>query len=1228
MRRVRPCYTIRHSVNGSRVYRNALQVSPHRIAQLDENDLNELMRELLRAQAYGCGRPRTVVNTEVKARDKGCDGWSDQPAKDDRWLGKTETCWQFKAGRAGEPAQMRGEVTKPIPRHTLQGGGRFVVVTSGSKVGETGVQERLEELTNNAKKAGIPSLNIEVYGSEELAEWCNQHPYVAARLAGAPEGLQRLEDWARSDLHQIPYQETPQITDALSATLARFDFETKSEADRIHHLHIQGQPGVGKTRFALELCRRAPWQHTAFYVRQADDIRLAELIDSAAGARDVQLTVVADEVQPERLDPLRDSVSRANGRVQLITIGSCRSPDSERITELSIEPLDAAAMRAVVSGWYPQMPPEQVDFVTDFADGYVRLGRLTADAVDKNPLATVPSLFERGAIRTLLDRMLGDGDRRSLHVVAVLTHVGWRDDRQQEGQAVAAHLGLDWNHVRNQVDYVHRRMEIVPRGGRYRYISPHTLGVYLAHEAWDTYPDLMKSLPEVLPSETAINAYYKRLESLASSPQSQTFARDKLGLFFRIDDFVGLHDARRWSALAAADPDVAARNLMHALTDSGLEDRRTITFGALGALVSRLTRIAWRATGYHDAVTALALLAEAENETWENGASRAFLRKYQVNLAATSVPYLQRLDTLDELAELKRPALVSLVVRALARVAYDGASEVIRPSSDQAPEPEWNASSSTEYVQYTAESIGRLRTIAAERDPEIRAALFDAAKEVSWVLAGPAECRSVIGFFIELLDAYPDLREPLRKQIAEVIRRTKERLSPEHLLTLNRFHARFENLSLSGRLRQHVGLQPWERDGSPDFGSLAAELLAAPDALAKAWSWLTSGEAASAWELGTALATADPHGELAKELPRLPESGRDLRVLCGYVSTQRETLGDAWYERWVLAQFERQPQPLGLLMEVAWRCGVTERAARQMADLLRGTRLSPAVVGQLKYGTWNGTSADALQGLLHALIEAGHAETAVSILQRRMEHAAGDIDRWRPLALGLVQDLDLIRCRQMPNHYWQKVAEMLIAYHPREIAAAIFRAHACGEGHPKTWFLQHERAVLDVLFGCVRKDPTGVWTELVTYLWPPRKAVWFVTGFPAGLIECVPRDEVLAWIAAAPAAQAPERAALLGRLTDKRALSDQSLGGRIIDAYGDKTVVAQAFFSHQVSGGGWGPISDRWENLAQELDHVAADTNLPGLRRWAQRSAGTLRDMVRQERQEEEEQELLVRSRA
>ena len=52
------------------IYRNALQLSPERIAGMDHRDLNALMRQLSRAQAYrfGSSANEIRVNTEGKAR--------------------------------------------------------------------------------------------------------------------------------------------------------------------------------------------------------------------------------------------------------------------------------------------------------------------------------------------------------------------------------------------------------------------------------------------------------------------------------------------------------------------------------------------------------------------------------------------------------------------------------------------------------------------------------------------------------------------------------------------------------------------------------------------------------------------------------------------------------------------------------------------------------------------------------------------------------------------------------------------------------------------------------------------------------------------------------------------------------------------------------------------------------------------------------------------------------
>jgi hypothetical protein len=195
------------------IFRDALQVSPERINAMNDHELNELMGQLLRAQAYKCASPinEIRVNTEGIAKDDGCDGWSAKPLNPDDWLGMTDTCWQFKAGEAGERARLAGEIKKRIPRTTLIEGGRFVLVACSSSNGMKGEQERLEKMTIEAKEANIPVEKIEVIGSERLTTWCNQNPAVAACWAGRPYGLWRLDDWLNSPEHQVQWQASAEV---------------------------------------------------------------------------------------------------------------------------------------------------------------------------------------------------------------------------------------------------------------------------------------------------------------------------------------------------------------------------------------------------------------------------------------------------------------------------------------------------------------------------------------------------------------------------------------------------------------------------------------------------------------------------------------------------------------------------------------------------------------------------------------------------------------------------------------------------------------------------------------------------------------------------------------------------------------------------------------------------------------------------------------------------------
>jgi hypothetical protein len=185
-------------------FRTALQVSPEVISNLTDTGLTALIRGLLHDHAYRCGAPvsEVRVNTEEKAADDGCDAWSPAPAQPDQWFGDSVICWQLKAGVAGQPAKLAGEITKPIPADTLKKGGRVVLVASGSTNGAAGERDRLKALQDEATAPGLPANRIDVIGSERLTTWCNQHPAVAARFSGAPEGLWLIDQWGALRVHQ------------------------------------------------------------------------------------------------------------------------------------------------------------------------------------------------------------------------------------------------------------------------------------------------------------------------------------------------------------------------------------------------------------------------------------------------------------------------------------------------------------------------------------------------------------------------------------------------------------------------------------------------------------------------------------------------------------------------------------------------------------------------------------------------------------------------------------------------------------------------------------------------------------------------------------------------------------------------------------------------------------------------------------------------------------------
>jgi hypothetical protein len=747
------------------------------------------------------------------------------------------------------------------------------------------------------------------------------------------------------------------------------------------------------------------------------------------------------------------------------------------------------------------------------------------------------------------------------------------------------------------------------------------LGIHLAVEAWNTFPDLLKSLPAALPSEDARDAYYQRLQSIASVPHAREFAREQLALFFRIDDFVDARALRRWAALSSADPGLAARSVLKALSDADLEQRKQIERQARREIVWALVRLAWNHSSFHDAVMALALLGEAENETWANNASAEFIIRFQIGLGGTAVPFMHRLEVLDDLVATNRPSLVRLAVNALSQAAKpDPVRFASDPVSDELPEQEWRPRSNKEFFDCFDTAMKRLTNITRLAPTGIEDDLVAIAKNMASMLRDQSARTLVADFLNAVREAYPRAREPLRRAIADVVedeRRYWKTLSAEEFEALEQFHHRFEDTSLGSRLQQHVAQASVDGENQINLRPLAAELISDPDTLAQHWPWLTSGDAADGWRLGQALAAVDPEGQLAEKLALLPGSGGDLRVIGGYISSKRQALGDEWYEAWLRSQSNRTPKPVDLLFDVAWRCGSNSTAALLLAETMLSEKVNPAIVGHLAFGRWGqDLPLEMLDRLLEAMAWAGHHETAIAMLINRINSNPNELDHWKPLCLRIAMTPDLIRSGQLASFYWKGAVRRLLPEHARDVAAAILSQHQ-NRDSDAPWLIAHSQAE-NVLRACVEQDPSGVWEAIQAHLSSPFNAEMFSIGFPSDILAKLPPDEIRTWIAQQPGDRAPIVAQLCGTdLSD-----DATLSSIVLGEFGDNERVAIAFFNRYISGPSSGSLSSRWNQLAQSLTEVAARTKLSKLARWARKYADVLRKMGEDIRRREEEEAL------
>ncbi len=178
-------------------------------------------------------------------------------------------------------------------------------------------------------------------------------------------------------------------------------------------------------------------------------------------------------------------------------------------------------------------------------------------------------------------------------------------------------------------------------------------------------------------------------------------------------------------------------------------------------------------------------------------------------------PYLDRMSVLDELLATNRPTAsvpnsespcpdrqpTTVPESAIAQRLMNYRRRSGRPRTEK------------EHFECITTAISRLSDIAKRGIVDTQGDLVSAAEKLSMMLRETQLIGVVADFFEDLRKAYPASREPLRRTIADIIRREKKywkELSATEMEELERLHNRFEDPTLGARLQQYIGQAPWE----------------------------------------------------------------------------------------------------------------------------------------------------------------------------------------------------------------------------------------------------------------------------------------------------------------------------------------------------------------------------------------------------------------------------------
>jgi hypothetical protein len=1133
---------------------------------LGNDDLNRLspseavatFSELLWAEAASIGIAKNLINVPSAINVK--DGGIDAEVKDVTITGGQGIIkpglnrYQIKTGpfsldgdaKIKEVLFNHGGSLKPRIKSCLDAGGRLVVVLFGwdnpdSSDSKSAIASFRRILKGIHRKYG--RARIEVWRQNNLASYLSAFPSLCLRIAGHdhPE-IRSHRSWSRDSEMQKAFSPGAPQNETIHAIQ-----EELRKGDEARHVRVWGEPGIGKTRLALEATGTADMAPLVIYCNASkfrDSALMNELLKE-----DVKyhVVLVLDECDTNLSSNIWDRFKFRGPQIKIVSIYNECDETSGNIRYLQAPPLERIQLENILKSY--EVPLDYADRWVDICSGSPRVAHVIGSNLRNNPgdilrPADTSDLWERYVVG--LDNAAAPQvqcRRVVLRHLALFKRFGYVDPVDTEGKAIAkiiakADRTITWAKFQETVEQLRKRR--ILQGEHTLYITPKALHLWLWGNWWDIHASgfRLDAFRKALPA-SLLESFHEMFRYAEASEAARRVVTKLLGPGGPFTDgyIKTKNGAHLFLALAEADPESALKCLRRTV---GTWDKRQLRlFTERRDIVWALDQIVQWKDLFLDGARLLLALAEAENEQWANNAGGVFADLFSPawgKVAPTELPPIDRVPLIREALSSDSPERRLLGIRACDHALEAGQffrRVASRPQGLSRVPQLWTPQTWGEVFDYYRVVWSLLEESFHKLPNDEKSQALDILLKRSVALLFVENVAPTILDTLERLpaNALSD-RTKLLKSLSSTLHFRGESLAGAIRDRLMALYNDLAGSDFSSHLKRYVGMSlltddydehgNQAGDSQSRIADLARQAVGNPQALQAELGWLTTKEAENGFQFGFELARKDTSFRLLPKLIKAQSRSGDQGTayfLGGYFNVMAQENRALWEDR--LDRISKDKHLQRLIPELTWRSAVlTSTGSKRILRLAQRSALKPSDFGIFNFGG-NIRSLDESSFKDWVKYFLGTKDKIGSYVLLNLYHAYYVFDTKRPIPSGLtykvltqpalMEDGEGNR-NNMADYVWAEIGCRLLEQHP---AKALPLAHFMLEhfGADGTIFDRFNSEPDKLLATICRKHPVQLWGLAVKYLDQPLDSRAFRIGrWLQQTLSSIPREDIWAWI--------------------------------------------------------------------------------------------------------------------